>query len=132
LPLLVRGRNTRVVNLSSGVHHRGAIHFDDLQLERGYGPWKAYGQSKLAMLMFALELQRQSDANNWCLMSNAAHPGFARTDLIANLPTLFAATSPTAQGGAYYGPDGMAEMRGAPTVARIASPLPGCGSSPSS
>ncbi len=96
--------------------------------------------------MFALELQRRSDANNWGLLSNAAHPGFARTELIANgpgeegllmklgnvfqplisqtaaegaLPTLYAATSPDAKGGAYYGPDGFYELRGAPREARI-------------
>lgn len=151
LPLLRQASHPRVVELSSGAHHRGAIHFDDLQLVRSYSAWKAYAQSKLAMLMFALELQRQSDANGWGLMSNAAHPGFARTDLIANgpaanrrggllmrvqelisplisqsatagaLPTLYAATSPNAQPGGYYGPDGLAEMRGAPKVARIAA-----------
>jgi NAD(P)-dependent dehydrogenase (short-subunit alcohol dehydrogenase family) len=126
----------------------GAIHFDDLQWERNYKPWGAYAQSKLAMLMFALELQRRSDAAGWGLMSNAAHPGFARTELIANgpgadarltkinnmvrpflshsaadgaLPVLFAATSPEAKGGGYYGPTGPFELIGASGPAVIGS-----------
>src|ERR1700676_2392383 len=86
LPWLRRGNQPRVVNLSSLTHRRGAINFDDLQGTRSYAPGKAYSQSKLAMLMFALELQRRSDAGGWGLMSNAAHPGYARTDLIANGP----------------------------------------------
>jgi len=140
LPLL-RGHGARVVQVSSGAHRMGgAIHFDDLQWERSYKPWAAYAQSKLAMLMFALELQRRSDANGWGIRSNAAHPGFARTELIASgpginsamsklsgfvgkflsqsaaegaLPTLFAATSPDAKPAGYYGPDGFREMKGA-------------------
>jgi NAD(P)-dependent dehydrogenase (short-subunit alcohol dehydrogenase family) len=147
LPLLQRGRAPRVVEVSSGAHRMGgAIHFDDLQWERRYKPWGAYAQSKLAMLMFALELQRRSDAAGWGLMSNAAHPGFARTELIANgpgadalmakisnrlrpflsqsaadgaLPLLLAATSPEAKGGGYYGPTGLFELIGAPGPARI-------------
>ena len=150
LPLLRKSLRPRVINLSSGAHRMGAsIHFDDLHWERAYKAWPAYAQSKLAMLMFALELQRKCDANGWGLMSNAAHPGFARTELIANgpgsdallskisgvlrpfmsqsaaagaLPTLFAATSPEAEGGAYYGPDGFYEMKGAPAPAYIAPP----------
>ena len=125
LPLLQQGHAPRIVNLSSLAHRSGAIQFDDLQWERSYKPWASYAQSKLAMLMFALELQRRSDAAGWGLMSNAAHPGYARTELIANgpgkdaflskinvliqplishsaadgaLPTLFAATSPDAKG----------------------------------
>jgi hypothetical protein len=98
------------------------------------------------MLMFALELQRRSDAAGWGLMSNAAHPGYARTDLIANgpgasgllwqlskslqplvshsavagaLPTLFAATSPQAEPGGYYGPNWFYELKGPPVPAKI-------------
>ncbi len=148
LPLLQRGSAPRVVEVGSGAHRLGgAIHFDDLQWERSYKPWAAYAQSKLAILMFALELQRRSDAAGWGLMSNAAHPGYARTELIANgpgvdalatkinnllvrpflsqsaadgaLPLLFAATSPAAKGGGYYGPTGPFELIGAPGTAVI-------------
>ncbi len=146
LPLLLKGSAPRVVNLSSLAHRGGAIHFDDLQWERAYRPWASYGQSKLAMLMFAFELQRRSDAAGWGLMSNAAHPGYARTELIANgpgtdrwlfkltgflrpfvsqtaaegaLPTLFAATAAEARGGAYYGPDWFYELKGAPRLAKV-------------
>jgi NAD(P)-dependent dehydrogenase (short-subunit alcohol dehydrogenase family) len=146
LPLLRQGDHPRVVNLSSLAHRSGAINFGDLQSAKSYSSWKAYCQSKLAMLMFALELQRRSDAGGWGLMSNAAHPGFARTDLIANgpganslmsqlgrfvqplisqsaaegaLPTLFAATSPEAKAGGYYGPNGFYEMKGPPVPAKI-------------
>jgi NAD(P)-dependent dehydrogenase (short-subunit alcohol dehydrogenase family) len=146
LPWLRRGDQPRVVNLSSLAHRSGAINFGDLQSTRSYTPWKAYSQSKLAMLMFALELQRRSDASDWGLMSNAAHPGYARTDLIANgpgasglmwqinkllrpfvsqsaaegaLPTLFAATSPEAKAGGYYGPNWFYELKGPPVPAKI-------------
>jgi len=98
------------------------------------------------MLMFALELQRRSDAAGWGLMSNAAHPGYARTDLITNgpgasgllrqinkslrpfvshsaaegaLPTLFAATSPEAKAAGYYGPNWFYELKGPPVPAKI-------------
>jgi len=146
LPVLRKSSAPRVVNLSSIAHRRGKIDFANLQGERVYKAWTAYEQSKLAMLIFALELQRKSDAAGWRLMSNAAHPGFARTDLIANgpgnsnvvslvsaamkpflshsatagaLPTLYAATSPDARPAAYYGPDGFQEMKGSPSEARI-------------
>jgi NAD(P)-dependent dehydrogenase (short-subunit alcohol dehydrogenase family) len=75
MPLLRRASGARVVSLSSLAHRTGLIDFGDLQGERLYSPWKAYGQSKLACLMFALELQRRSDAAGWNLISNAAHPG---------------------------------------------------------
>jgi NAD(P)-dependent dehydrogenase (short-subunit alcohol dehydrogenase family) len=145
LPRLRSARQPRVVNLGSIAHRTGFIQFSDLQGERLYSPWKAYNQSKLAMLMFALELQRRSDASGWNLMSNAAHPGWARTDLLANgpgsgllsfasqlaaplfsqsaesgaLPTLYAATSPQAKGGGYYGPNGLSELKGPPVPAWI-------------
>ena len=146
LPQLRRGFKPRVVSLSSLAHRSGAIDFADLQSERSYHPGRAYGQSKLAMLMFALELQRRSDAAGWGLTSNAAHPGFARTDLIPNgpgtgtlsslfsrllrpyashsaaagaLPTLFAATSPDARAGGYYGPNWFYELKGPPVEAKI-------------
>jgi NAD(P)-dependent dehydrogenase (short-subunit alcohol dehydrogenase family) len=139
MPLLRRASGARVVSLSSLAHRTGLIDFSDLQGARVYSPWKAYGQSKLACLMFALELQRRSDAAGWNLISNAAHPGFARTNLFTSGPRglvslasgfaapllghsaadgarliLFAATSPEARPGAYYGPGGFSELRGAP------------------
>jgi NAD(P)-dependent dehydrogenase (short-subunit alcohol dehydrogenase family) len=146
LPLLRRGKAPRVVNLSSLAHRSGIIDFDNLQGSVFYKPWRAYSQSKLAMLIFAIELQRRSDAGGWGIMSNAAHPGYARTDLIANgpgargltwqlnralrpfvshsaaagaLPTLFAATSPDADVASYYGPKGFYELKGSPSPARI-------------
>jgi NAD(P)-dependent dehydrogenase (short-subunit alcohol dehydrogenase family) len=145
LPSLRQGHQPRVVNLSSLAHRSGAINFGDLQSAKSYSSWKAYCQSKLAMLMFALELQRRSDAAGWGLLSNAAHPGYARTDLIANgpgnsllwqlskslqplisqsaaegaLPTLFAATSPDAKAAGYYGPNWFYELKGPPVPAKI-------------
>ncbi|WGM48163.1 hypothetical protein KOAAANKH_03059 [Brevundimonas sp. NIBR10] len=85
LPLLRSGQ-ARVVQLASIAHKGGAIRLDDLNYAAGYKPWPVYQQSKLAMLMFAIELQRRSDAQGWGLTSVAAHPGYARTDLIANGP----------------------------------------------
>ena len=144
MPLLRRASAPRVVSLSSLAHRTGLIDFSDLQGERVYSPWKAYGQSKLACLMFALELQRRSDAAGWNLTSVAAHPGFARTNLFAGgpgglvslatdfaapffgqsaadgaRPILFAATSSQAKPGAYYGPGGFSELRGAPAAALV-------------
>jgi len=85
LPLLKAGQ-ARVVSLSSIAHRRGRIAFDDLNAERSYSAWPVYAQSKLAMLMFGLELDRRSRANGWGLTSVAAHPGVARTGLIAAGP----------------------------------------------
>lgn len=145
LPLLRKGQDPRVINVSSVAARNGTINFDDLQSARNYTPMVAYGQSKLANLMFSFELQRRSDAASWGLTSIAAHPGISRTDLIPNgagrqslsgfvrtrlwflfqpaaqgaLPTLFAATSPDAKGGAYYGPDRLSETRGFPAPAKI-------------
>lgn len=147
LPLLRGARAPRVVTVSSHLHYAGKIAFDDLQAERRYGPTAAYGQSKLANLLFMLELQRRSDAKGWHIMSNAAHPGGAATELIPNgpgmskglagaiqrwgnrvllqpaadgaWPQLFAATSPDAKGAAYYGPSRWFGLKGPPTVARM-------------
>ncbi|MEO9337152.1 SDR family oxidoreductase [Mesorhizobium sp. SB112] len=147
LPLLMRGTMPRVVTLSSiAVRGNGvAINFNDLQAEREYKPMPVYGQSKLACLMFALELQRRSDAAGWGIASIAAHPGVSRTELLHNapgrrsaqgllrsmlwflfqpaaqgaLPTLFAATSPDARKGGYYGPNKLGETRGYPSEAKI-------------
>lgn len=145
LPLLRKGNKPRVVSLSSVAARSGTINFDDLQAQRSYRPMPVYSQSKLACLMFALELQRRSDAAGWGIQSIAAHPGISRTDLLPNgagawsvpgmarrymwflfqpaaqgaLPTIFAATSPQAQGGIYYGPDRLGETRGYPGIAKI-------------
>jgi NAD(P)-dependent dehydrogenase (short-subunit alcohol dehydrogenase family) len=146
LPLLREAGAPRVVNVSSLAHRGGKIDFDNLQAERKYRPWGAYQQSKLANLLFTFELQRRSDAYEWGLMSNAAHPGFARTDLIPNgpgagglamigssvlgtflshsaaagaLPTLFAATSPQAIPAGYYGPNSFYEMKGPVAAAKV-------------
>ncbi|MGF7055227.1 NAD(P)-dependent dehydrogenase (short-subunit alcohol dehydrogenase family) [Bosea sp. OAE752] len=146
LPLLRRGQDPRVITLSSiAVRRNAAINFDDLQAEKAYQPMPAYAQSKLACLMFALELQRRSDEAGWGLTSIAAHPGISRTDLLHNapgrysaqgllrsilwflfqpaaqgaLPTLFAATSPDARGARYYGPDRLSETRGYPSEVAI-------------
>lgn len=148
LPLLRQAR-ARVVQLASLAHRGGQIAFDDLQHQQGYKAWPVYQQSKLAMLMFAIELQRRSDANGWALTSVAAHPGYARTDLIANgpmtggsggglmaiamlfeplishssaagaLPSLMAATLPDLKGGEYFGPQGFQELKGPPGPAEI-------------
>jgi NAD(P)-dependent dehydrogenase (short-subunit alcohol dehydrogenase family) len=140
LPLLRRSPHPRVVNVSSSAARIGSIHFDDLQSQRGYKGFSVYSQSKLANLLFTFELQRRSDAHGWNLISDAAHPGYALTDLIANgpgnegllnrigplllapflsqsaaagaLPTLYAATSPNAKPSDYYGPDGPFELKG--------------------
>jgi NAD(P)-dependent dehydrogenase (short-subunit alcohol dehydrogenase family) len=145
LPLLRKSTGARTVQLSSLAHRGGKIDFSDLQATR-YSAWKVYSQSKLAMLIFALELQRRSAANGWNILSTAAHPGFSRTELIANgpgskgivgrisqlagafvgqsaaagaLPTLYAATSSLAVPGAYYGPTGFQELKGPPGIAMI-------------
>ncbi len=86
LPLLRAAPAPRTVQLASTAARFGRIDFDDLDAKRSYSPFRSYGQTKLAMLMFALELQRRSDANGWNLLSLAAHPGFAMTDLVANGP----------------------------------------------
>ena len=85
LPLLTADR-ARVVQVSSIVHRQGRIQLEDLNYDRGYKAWPVYAQSKLAMLMFALELDRRSRSNGWGLESVAAHPGYARTSLIENGP----------------------------------------------
>lgn len=145
LPLLRQSPYARVITLSSVANREGSINFDDLQSKSSYVPGKAYSQSKLANLMFALELQRQSDKHGWGITSVAAHPGVSRTNLLITgagrwsvagmartflpflfqpsaqgaLPTLYAATSPEAKGGGYYGPNKLMETRGFPAVAKI-------------
>ena len=145
LPLLRKSGDARVVSLSSVAARSGAIDLDDLNAEKSYKPMPVYSQSKLACLMFGLELQRRSTAGGWGVTSIVAHPGVARTDLLHNapgrwsgmglartllwflfqpaaqgaLPTLFAATSADAEPGGYYGPDAWGETRGYPAPARV-------------
>lgn len=145
LPLLRKSSDARVVTVSSIANREGTINFDDLQSTSSYAPGKAYSQAKLANLMFALELQRQSEKHGWGIMSVASHPGVSRTNLLITgagrwsaagmartflpflfqpsaqgaLPTLYAATCPEAEGGRYYGPDKIMETRGFPAIAKI-------------
>jgi NAD(P)-dependent dehydrogenase (short-subunit alcohol dehydrogenase family) len=145
LPLLRKSDSPRVVTLSSIAVHRGSMNLDDLQSTQAYVPFAAYAQSKLACLMFALELQRRSDAAGWGIQSMAAHPGVAVTELVARgpgldseqgrqwsamrnnmqtaaqgaVPTLYAATAPEARGGTYYGPTGEQEIRGPLGIATV-------------
>jgi len=132
---------SRVVTVSSVGHRiRADIHFDDLQWERRYNRVEAYGQSKLANLMFTYELQRRL-APHATTIATAAHPGGSNTDLMRHLPrwaaaayplikplfqgadmgalpSLRAASDPQALGGQYFGPDGFAQGRGYPTVVK--------------
>jgi NAD(P)-dependent dehydrogenase (short-subunit alcohol dehydrogenase family) len=141
LPQLEGREDARVVTLSSTAHRTGRIAFDNLNGDRHYFRWRAYGQSKLANLLFALELDRRLRASGSTVKSLAAHPGYAATNLqsaaaplvdrlvmkVANavvaqsdemgaLPTLYAATEPGLEGGIYVGPDGIAEQRGYPKI----------------
>jgi NAD(P)-dependent dehydrogenase (short-subunit alcohol dehydrogenase family) len=140
LPLLMATPGSRVVTMSSTAHKFGRIRFDNLQSERGYRPWLAYGQSKLANLMFTFELQRRLGQAGSATLAVAAHPGLARTDLKRHavrhpvmrlfmaalgavmsqdadrgaLPQLRAAVDPGAAGSDFYGPSGCGELKGAP------------------
>ncbi|WP_419730739.1 oxidoreductase [Lichenicola sp.] len=147
MPALLKAPAPRVVAISSIAHRRGRIDFTDLQGERGYNGSKAYSQSKLANLMFALELDRRARAAHSRLVSVAAHPGIAATGFVAAigmprvmvtavnlgigvfgqdaaqgaLPGLYAATMPDVIGGEFWGPDGFLEIRGAPKSGRISA-----------
>jgi NAD(P)-dependent dehydrogenase (short-subunit alcohol dehydrogenase family) len=142
---LLKTEAPRVVTVASSAASFGKIEFDNLQSERKYVPmWGTYAQSKLADLIFALELQRRAAAAGLKLTSTAAHPGYAVTNLQKDdqgavmvmmmkvlkpilsqdaahgaLPTLFAAVAPEAVPGGYYGPDGMFEMKGSPTTGKV-------------
>jgi NAD(P)-dependent dehydrogenase (short-subunit alcohol dehydrogenase family) len=136
--------NSRVVSVSSTAHRWGRVRFDDLQRERRYRKWLAYGQSKLANLLFVRELQRRLASKDASTIAVAAHPGYASTHLqavgpqmagskvmarvmpLANrvfsqpeeqgaLPQLYAATALDVTGGEFFGPDGRFEMQGGPT-----------------
>ena len=134
LPALAKGKDPRVVVQSSIAHRPASIQFDNLSGERDYALQKFYGQSKLANLMFALELDRRLRAKGSPIASIACHPGVAKTELTRQvgwakivmpifgpllntakqgaLPALQAATDPSAQGGDYYGPYGFMEATG--------------------
>jgi NAD(P)-dependent dehydrogenase (short-subunit alcohol dehydrogenase family) len=148
LPLLLAAGSPRVVTMSSGLANMGRIHFDDLQWQRRYSPIGAYAQSKLADLFLARHLASVATQRGWQLVSNAAHPGYTRTNLQtagASLgrdkptralftrvplvpsqapepgtePLLYAATSPDAVNGGYYGPSRFRELVGPTKVARL-------------
>jgi len=143
LDRLLATDGARVVNVASGAHRMGKIRFDDLQWKNGYRKWSAYGQSKLANLLFTLELQHKVDTAGKKLLVVACHPGYAATNLQAAgprmqgsstleslfsvgnslfaqsaamgaLPTEYAAVAADVHGGDYIGPDGMAELWGNP------------------
>ena len=143
VPALLKAAAPRVVTVSSLAHRNGKINFDDLQGAKKYVPWDQYNESKLANLMFALELERRARKSASKLVSIPVHPGVSTTSIFANgpgtkdfkaiivgllapvlfqseeagtLPTLYAATSPQAKGGEYIGPDGFQALKGAPTV----------------
>ena len=147
LPLLLAARGARVVNVSSSAHQFGTIDFDNLDGRKSYRPWMAYGQSKLANLLFTYELQRRFRDAGADAIAVGCHPGYATTNLqtagprmsgsrigaavmeLNNrlvgqsaadgaLPTLYAATAPDVRGGDYIGPLGLLHMRGAPGKAR--------------
>src|SRR5580692_1661856 len=145
LPSIKQKAGSRVVTVSSSASNQGKIEFDNLQSERVYKPmFQAYAQSKLADLIFSLELQRRLKAAGSPILSTSAHPGYAVTNLQADhlpsglkilittmkpfltqdaahgaLPTLYAAVAPEAVAGGYYGPDGIAELKGYPTSVRV-------------
>ncbi len=149
-PHLKQQPGTRIVTLSSGVSNQAKIEFDNLQSERNYSPmFGAYAQSKLADLIFVVELQRRLSASGSPILSAGAHPGYALTNLQTSgpagmlplglriammilkplasqdaaqgaLPTLFAATSPAVTPGGYYGPNGFLELKGYPVPVKIA------------
>ena len=137
IDILKNTTKSRVVTVSSFAHLMGRVNFDDLNSEKGYQKWLAYGQSKLANLLFAYELQRRSSKNGNNPLSIAVHPGYAATNLqnssslfsftnsfmaqsqeMGALPTLYATTSPAIEGGEFIGPDGFLAQRGYPHKAR--------------
>lgn len=148
LPLMDGRADARVVTVTSGAQHFGRIAFDDLQGERRYDRWAAYAQSKLANVMFTLELHRRLGASGSSVKALAAHPGLARTNLqpasvaasgnrweplayrlmdplfqsaaMGALPQLWAATAVDAPGGGHVGPDQLGGLRGWPRLQPVA------------
>lgn len=145
LTALLSRPGARVVTVSSNAHRIGRIRFANLDASRGYHRWLAYGQSKLANLLFTAELHRRAAVSGVDLVALAAHPGYAATNLAlvgpqlsgrqltgrvlawANhaiaqdeaagaLPLLYAATAPGLSGGLYFGPGGLLELRGSPVL----------------
>jgi NAD(P)-dependent dehydrogenase (short-subunit alcohol dehydrogenase family) len=140
LPLVLRTPGARIVVVSSSAHNWGRIDFDDLNWERRpYRAWAAYCQSKLANQLFALELHQRLSSAGSGVRVTSAHPGWTATDLQRSsgwmrvfnplfamkpadgaLPTLRAATDPSATSGSYWGPRGLTGMNGPPAPARVA------------
>lgn len=148
LPLMASSPAPRVVTVTSGAQYFGRIRWDDLNWSQRYDRYGAYAQSKLANVMFALELDSRLRQGNSPVQSLAAHPGLAKTNLqptalasagqplealsyqlmgplfqspaMGALPQLHAATALSAQGGEHYGPDGLGGLRGYPRQCRIA------------
>ena len=141
LDRLARSEDGRVVTVSSALHKRGRIHFDDLNGEHDYGRTKFYSQSKLANVVFALELNKRLRSNGVPVRSVLAHPGYSATNLQSSgptgvgkllmkagnrlfaqdaemgaLPQLYAATGADVESGQFYGPDGRGESKGFPTL----------------
>ena len=133
LDLMTHTPDSRIVTVSSVAHLMGRIDFSDLNWENGYKAQAAYGQSKLANLLFTYELQRRLAAAGKDTLAVAAHPGWTETNLQAHakavkfmnrffaqnalmgaLPTLYAATEPSVHGAEYFGPSGFMEMNGPP------------------
>jgi NAD(P)-dependent dehydrogenase (short-subunit alcohol dehydrogenase family) len=138
---LLQSEDPRVVTVSSGLHHRGRILFEDLHGNLKYNPTKYYTQSKLANVVFALELHRRLRTNGFALRSVLAHPGYTATNLQSSgpsgfgkmvlklgnkvmaqdvamgaLPQIYAATGADVESGQFYGPDGRNESKGYPTL----------------
>lgn len=134
--LIKKSPGSRVVTMSSLAHKNAGIDFENLRLEKPYDKWREYGQSKMADLMFAFELQRRIDKAGLDVLSVAAHPGISKTHLLRHddvsmiekydymhprqgaLPELYAATENVA-GGGYIGPDGEKEINGYPAEAYV-------------
>ncbi len=137
LPQLQAQGGGRVVNVTSFGHKVGKMNFDDLQWERSYRKWLAYGRSKLANLLFTFEFDRRARAAGSNVIASVAHPGYANTNLQAGtsfawsnfmaqpaadgaLPQLYGATAPDVQSGEFFGPSGFLEQRGAPKRVKAA------------